>query len=37
MYRGPQNLKPAGTGIACKENMFSTIDQHPQMGHRTMR
>ncbi|KXZ42054.1 hypothetical protein GPECTOR_214g436 [Gonium pectorale] len=39
MYRGPKNLKPAGgtTGLACKENLFATLEQHPEMGKRTFR
>ncbi|KAG2496313.1 hypothetical protein HYH03_005546 [Edaphochlamys debaryana] len=39
MYRGPRELKPAGTsgGLACKENLFATIESHPEIGKRTFR
>ncbi|GLC45203.1 minichromosome maintenance- protein [Pleodorina starrii] len=41
MYRGPRELKPAGmaaaTGLASKENLFATIEQHPEIGRRTFR
>ncbi|EFJ48590.1 hypothetical protein VOLCADRAFT_104648 [Volvox carteri f. nagariensis] len=41
MYRGPRELKPAGmaaaAGLASKDNLFATIDQHPEIGRRTFR
>ncbi|GIL66997.1 hypothetical protein Vafri_20401, partial [Volvox africanus] len=41
MYRGPRELKPAGmastSGLASKDNLFATIEQHPEIGRRTFR
>ncbi|GIM03781.1 hypothetical protein Vretimale_8393, partial [Volvox reticuliferus] len=41
MYRGPRELKPAGmastSGLASKETLFATIEQHPEIGRRTFR
>jgi hypothetical protein len=41
MYTGPRDFKGATaaamTGLAGKDNLFTTLDQHPTLGKRTFR